>query len=66
MSPKALDLPDMDSYVDLTHTLFALEDMYGLQIGKIDGEVCLRLDKLKRKNFRNNAEGGSGNDYCTA
>lgn len=27
------------------HTLFALEDMYGLKIGEIDGEVCLRLDK---------------------
>ena len=25
--------------------LFALEDMYGLKIGEIDGEVCLRLDK---------------------
>ena len=27
------------------HTLFALEDMYGLKIGEIDGEICLRLDK---------------------
>jgi len=47
VSPRALDLPDMDSYVGLTHTLFALEDLYGLQIGEIDGEVCLRLDKSK-------------------
>ena len=47
VSPQALDLPDMDSYVGLTHTLFALEDLYGLQIGEIDGEICLRLDKLK-------------------
>ena len=45
VSPRALDLPDMDSYVGLAHTLFALEDLYGLQIGEIDGEVCLRLDK---------------------
>ena len=29
------------------HTLFALEDIYGLKIGEIDGEVCLRLDKFK-------------------
>jgi len=29
------------------HTLFALEDLYGIQIGEIDGEVCLRLDKFK-------------------
>ena len=27
------------------HTFFALEDMYGLKIGEIDGEVCLHLDK---------------------
>ena len=47
VSPKALDLPDIESYVGLAHTLFALEDIYGIQIGDIDGEVCLRLDKSK-------------------
>ena len=45
VSPKALDLPDIESYVGLAHTLFALEDIYGIQIGDIDGELCLRLDK---------------------
>ena len=47
VSPKALDLPDIDSYVGLAHTLYALEDIYGLHIGEIDGELCLRLDKSK-------------------
>jgi len=47
VSPKALDLPDIDTYVGLAHTLFALEDIYGVQIGDIDGELCLRLDKSK-------------------
>ena len=47
VSPKALDLPDIDSYVGLAHTLFALEDLYGIGIGEIDGENCLRLDKTK-------------------
>jgi len=47
VSPKALDLPDIDSYVGLAHTLFALEDIYGIRIGEIDGEPCLRLDKSK-------------------
>jgi len=47
VSPKALDLPDIDSYVGLAHTLFALEDIYGVRIGEIDGELCLRLDKSK-------------------
>ena len=29
------------------HTLFTLEDLYGLQINNIDGEICLTLDKTK-------------------
>ena len=36
---------------DLMHTLFALEDMYGLKIGEIDGELCLRLDKSARNDL---------------
>ena len=43
--PRAITVPEIDSYIGLMHTLFALEDMYGLKIGEIDGEVCLRLDK---------------------
>ena len=45
VSTHALTVPDIDTYIGLMHTLFALEDMYGLKIGKIDGEICLRLDK---------------------
>ena len=45
VSPRAITVPEIDSYIGLMHTLFALEDMYGLKIGEIDGEVCLRLDK---------------------
>ena len=45
VSPKTLDVPDIDSYIGLAHTLFALEDLYGIHIGDIDGELCLRLDK---------------------
>jgi len=51
VSPKALDVPEIDSYVGLVHTLFALEDIYGLKIGEIDGEVCLRLDKSKGSTY---------------
>ncbi|GAA6376585.1 hypothetical protein I230019B6_19460 [Firmicutes bacterium i23-0019-B6] len=29
------------------HTLFTLEDLYGLHIDEIDGELYLRLDKSK-------------------
>ena len=45
VSPQALDLPNIDSDIGLIHTLFALEDIYGIKIGEINGEVCLRLDK---------------------
>jgi hypothetical protein len=45
VSPRALDLPDIDSYEGLAHTLFSLEDLYGFKINNIDGELCLTLDK---------------------
>ena len=45
VSPHALTVPDIDTYTGVMHTLFTLEDMYGLKIGEIDGEICLRLDK---------------------
>ena len=45
VSTHALTVPDIDTYIGLMHTFFALEDMYGLKIDEIDGEVVLRLDK---------------------
>ena len=47
VSPQALALPNIDSEIGLMHTLFALEDIYGIKIGEIDGKVCLRLDKRR-------------------
>ena len=49
VSPKALDVPDIDSYTGLMHTLFTLEDRYGLKINEMDGEVCLKVDVRKNK-----------------
>ena len=49
VSPSALNVPDIDSYIGLMHTLFALEDIYGLKISEVDGEVCLRVDKQHGK-----------------
>ena len=45
ISTHALTVPDIDSYIGLMHTLFALEDMYSLKISEINGEPCLLLDK---------------------
>ena len=53
VSPRALAVPDIDSYIGLAHTLFTLEDRYGLNVGEIDGEVCLRLDKSKGMTYLN-------------
>lgn len=49
ISPRAINVPNIDSYLGLMHTLFALEDMYGIKIGEIDGELCLRLDREHRE-----------------
>ena len=49
VSPHALDVPDIDSYVGLMHTLFTLEDLYGLTVGEADVEICLKVDTSKGK-----------------
>ena len=46
VSPHALDVPDIDSYIGLMHTLFTLEDLYGLTVSEADGEICLKVNKL--------------------
>ena len=51
VSPMALTVPDIDTYYGLMHTLFTLEDLYGLKITELDGEVCLHLDKGMSKNY---------------
>ncbi len=47
VSPQALDVPDIDSQIGLMHTLFTLEDVYGLTVSEADGEVCLKVNKDK-------------------
>ena len=49
VSPLALNVPDIDSYFGLMHTLFALEDRYGLTIETRDGEVLFSIDPRKGK-----------------
>ena len=49
VSPLALDVPDIDSCCGLMHTLFALEDRYGLTIEVREGEVLFRIDPRKGK-----------------
>ena len=51
VSTHALTVPDIDTYIGLMHTFFALEDMYGLKIDEMDGEVVLRLDKSDHSTY---------------
>ncbi len=37
VSPHALDVPDIDSYIGLMHTLFNLEELYGLTFSEAVG-----------------------------
>ncbi|HEM2113413.1 TPA: transcriptional regulator, partial [Listeria monocytogenes] len=37
--------PNIDSYVGLMHTLFSIEDTYGLKIIDGDDGISLKLDK---------------------
>ena len=51
VSASALNVPDIESYNGLMHTLFALEDLYGIKATEINGEVCLTLDKDTGSNY---------------
>ena len=43
VAPAALDVPDIDSYLGIMHTLFTLEDLYDLSADLINGEPVLRF-----------------------
>ncbi len=47
VSPLALSVPDIDSYLGLMHTLFTLEDRYGLTAETGENGVSLRADSRK-------------------
>ena len=47
ISPQALSVPDIDSYIGLMHTLFTLEDRYGLIIEKTGNGVSMYADHRK-------------------
>lgn len=47
VSPLALSVPDIDSYLGLIHTLFTIEDRYGLTIEKGENGVSMRVDPRK-------------------
>lgn len=46
VSPHAIDIPDIESYIGAIYTLFQLERTYGLKVDELDGQPILRFDKL--------------------
>ena len=52
VAPAAHDVPDIDSYIGIMHTLFVLEDQYDLSADLIDGEPVLRFGTdIKKRDF---------------
>ena len=49
VSTLELSVPDIDSYLGLMHTLFTLEDRYGLTVETGENGVSLRVDPRKGK-----------------
>ena len=47
VSPQALNVPDIDSYIGLMHTLFTLEDLYGLTVESENNTVSLYVNPYK-------------------
>ena len=51
VSTLALDNPNLDNRIRLMHTLFAIEDIYGLTIDRINGKLCLVPDESRPECF---------------
>jgi len=47
VNPKTFDRLNIDNYEGLIHALFILEDIYGIKINSVNGELCLMPDKSK-------------------
>ena len=44
VAPEAIQNPDIDTKIGLMHTLFQIEDLYGLTVTVLDGYICLKQD----------------------
>ena len=51
VSTLALDSPNLDDHIRLMHTLFAIEDIYGLTIERINGKLCIVPDESRPECF---------------
>lgn len=49
VSTHALNVPDISSVDGIMHTLFVMEDLYGLSISEINGVFYLNIDPSKNE-----------------
>ncbi len=49
--PQALDVPNIENFLGLMHTFFALQDVYGLEPVDIDGYTHLRIGTSNGRAF---------------
>lgn len=49
ISPQALQVPELNNWTQRMHSFFAMEDIYGAKICKIDGDYYLRIEKASEE-----------------
>jgi transcriptional regulator with XRE-family HTH domain len=52
VNPMALDIPPIESDYGFIHTLFAFEDLFGLQVAKKDDEICIKVNNADIEKYR--------------
>ena len=47
--PSSISNQNGDAYINLMYNLFDIENTFGIHIDQIDGELCLRLDRMHKE-----------------
>lgn len=55
VEPMCIDIPDIDSYYGLMHTLFYLEDVYGIRVEDCNGHPCIKFEHNIKNSLTSNA-----------
>lgn len=52
VTPEAITTPNIDSYIGVMHTLFAVEDMYGVSVSKSENGLSLNFEINNRSSHQ--------------
>ena len=47
--PSAISNQNANAYINLMYNLFDMENTFGIHIDQIDGELCLRMDRMNKQ-----------------